>query len=359
MTTVTPTSLRISATAPVLVTGANGYVASWVVKSLVEAGVTVHAAVRDPADHKKIAHLKNIAAAGPGTVKFFSSDLTQQGSYAEAMAGCEIVFHTASPFTLAVKDPQKELIDPALLGTRHVLEQATRTSSVKRVVLTSSCVAIYTDAVECQAAQGGVLTEEVWNTTASLHYQPYAYSKTVAEQEGWRLEKLQSQWRLVTVNPSMVIGPSLGAAPTSESFNIIRQLGDGTMKLGVPRISTGMVDVRDLAYAHLAAAYLPDAQGRHIISGHNTDLLRVAQALLPKFGNKYQLPRRALPKWLVWLVGPFSGLERKFVSRNVNIPWNADNHKSREALGVTYRPLQSSLEDMFGQMIDVGYFAKK
>lgn len=345
--------------APVLVTGATGYVAGWIVKRLVEAGVTVHAAVRNPKDADKIAHLKAIADVGPGKVVFFDADLLQTGSYAKAMAGCAVVFHTASPFTTSVKDPQRELIDPALLGTRNVLEEASRTGSVKRVVLTSSCAAIYTDAADCADAPGGVLTEAVWNATASLEHQPYSYSKTLAEQEGWRLAKLQSQWQLVVVNPSLVIGPGTNPHATSESFNIVRQLGDGTMKAGAPRAGFGVVDVRDLAQAHLAAAFIPGAEGRHIVSGHNTDLLALGQSLLPKFGDRFALPRRALPKWLVWLLAPMSGLTRKFVTRNVNHVWRADNSKSRKALGMRYRPMQESMQDMFAQMVDAGLVKAK
>ncbi len=345
--------------APVLVTGATGYVAGWIVKRLVEAGVTVHAAVRNPKDVAKLSHLTAMAQAGPGTVRFFAADLLQPGSYAKAMAGCAVVFHTASPFTTSVKDPQRELIDPALLGTRNVLDEASKTPSVQRVVLTSSCAAIYGDAADCADAPGGVLTEAVWNTTSSLAHQPYSYSKTLAEQEGWRLAKLQSQWQLVVINPSLVVGPGTNPHATSESFNIVRQLGDGTMKAGAPRAGFGVVDVRDLAQAHLAAAFLPGAEGRHIVSGHNTDLLAVGQSLLPRFGDRFPLPRRALPKWLVWLVAPMSGLTRKFVARNVNHVFRADNSKSRKALGMTYRPLQQSMEDMFGQMVDAGIVKPK
>ena len=109
---------QIDKTKPVLVTGANGYVASWLVKRLLEDGITVHAAVRNPEDEKKIGHLKKTAANSKGTIQFFKADLLTPGSYKEAMQGCEMVFHTASPFTLHIKDPQKELIEPAVKGER-------------------------------------------------------------------------------------------------------------------------------------------------------------------------------------------------------------------------------------------------
>jgi dihydroflavonol-4-reductase len=344
---------------PVLVTGATGYVAGWLVKELLDAGITVHAAVRDPGDTKKTAHLQKIAAASPGTLRFFKADLLNEGSYAEAMAGCALVFHTASPFTTSVKDPQRQLIDPAVKGTRNVLETAARTPGVKRVVVTSSCAAIYTDAIDCSKAPGGVLTEDVWNTTASLDYQPYSCSKTLAEQEAWKIAEAQDRFKLVTVNPSLVIGPALNDRPTSESFNIVRQMGDGTMKRGAPKLGLGVVDVRDLARAHLEAGFREDADGRHIISGHNTNILELGKALIEKYGDRYPVPRQSLPKWIVWLAGPIvGGISRKFVTNNVDVKWRADNTKSKRALGVTYRPMQISMEEMFQQMIDAGAFGK-
>ena len=105
----------IDTSTPVLVTGATGYVAGWIVKGLLEAGVTVHAAVRDPGDHARTADLEALGRASPGEIRFFRADLLEEGSYAEAMAGCRIVLHTASPFTTRVRDPQAELVDPALL----------------------------------------------------------------------------------------------------------------------------------------------------------------------------------------------------------------------------------------------------
>ncbi|WP_269585758.1 NAD-dependent epimerase/dehydratase family protein [Roseibium sp. Sym1] len=352
--------MRISTDAPVLVTGATGYVAGWLVKELLEAGVTVHAAIRDPAATHRLSHLTAIAEKAPGEIRFFRADLLQPDSYEDAMQGCSVVFHTASPFTVTVRNPQKELVDPAVLGTRNVLETAVATPSVTRVVVTSSCAAIYTDAIDCRKAPGGVLTEDIWNTTASLAYQPYSYSKTLAEKEAWKIAHGQDRFRLVTVNPSLVIGPALAKKPTSESFNIVRQMGDGTMKQGAPKLGIGVVDVRDLARAHMAAGFSADAEGRHIISGHNTNILELGKSLIDKYGDRYPVPRKSLPKWIVWAVGPLvSGISRKFVTNNVDVKWRADNTKSRHALGMSYRPYKESMEDMFQQMIEAGAFRKQ
>ena len=293
-------NFQIDTSEPVMVTGATGYVAGHIVKRLLEAGVVVHAAVRDPSREEKLKYLNEIAAASAGQIKYFKSDLLNEGSYAKAMQGCPVVFHTASPFTVDVKDPQKELVDPAVLGTRNVLEEANRQESVRRVVLTSSCAAIYGDNIDCQVAPGEVLTEECWNTTSSLEHQAYSYSKTEAERAAWEIANKQDRWKLVVINPSFVLGPGINPHGTSESFAMVKQFGDGSMKSGAPRYGFGVVDVRDLATAHLAAAYIPEAKGRHIISGHESDLFEMAQTLVPRYGAKYPLPRRAMPKWLVW-----------------------------------------------------------
>ena len=340
--------------APVLVTGATGYVAGWLVKRLLDAGFTVHAAVRDPAKTEKLQYLNALADQAPGTIQYFKSDLLVDGSYAEAMEDCSVVFHTASPFTVAVDNPQKDLIEPARLGTRNVLQQANATASVKRVVVTSSCAAIYGDNADLQQTDKGVFTEADWNTSSSLKHQPYSYSKTLAEQEAWKIANTQNRWDLVTINPSLVIGPGINPFATSESFSLIKQFGDGTMKMGVVNYGIGLVDVRDVAHAHMTAGFLPSAYGRYIISGYNSSFPEIAQILLSHFGTAYPFPTKTLPKAFVWLIAPTfdKNVTRKVVSRNVGFPFKADNRKGIQELGMSYRALESSLVDMFQQLID-------
>lgn len=152
--------MNIDRTEPVLVTGATGYVGGWLVKKLLEEGLTVHVPTRYPKAKDKLRHLDELAAASPGSIRYSRADLMKPGSYAEAMRGCELVFHMGSPVFFTAKDPQKELIDPALEGTRNVLQQVNDTPSVKRVVLTSSLAAIYCDAKDCaQAPNGSPLSE--------------------------------------------------------------------------------------------------------------------------------------------------------------------------------------------------------
>lgn len=346
---------QIDQSKPVLVTGATGYVAGWLVKKLLEQGFTVHAAVRNPDNQEKIAHLNQLAESTSGAIKFFKSDLLQDGSYKEAMEGCELVYHTASPFINDVKDPQKDLIDPAVKGTTNVLETANQVSSVKRVVVTSSCAAIYADAIDCQKGPNGMLTEEMWNTTSSLEYQPYSYSKTLAEKKAWEIANQQSQWDLVTINPSFVMGPALNPKTnTSESLNVLKQMGDGTFKSGLPKMGVGVVDVRDVGEAHFLAGMTPSAKGRYITSAHNTNFLEMGLILQEKFGADYPIPKKALPKWLLMIVGPMANklFSRRFIKNNVNIEWKADNSKIKNELGIHFRPLKETMEDAFQVLVD-------
>lgn len=167
---------------------------------------------------------------------------------------------------------------------------------------------------------------------------------------------------MVVVSPSFVMGPAQNPeVATSESITILKQLGDGTMKMGVPNLGMGIVDVRDLAFAHYQAGFVPDAKGRHIISGHNSTLLEASKILHKSFGESYPVPKSALPKWLVMLVGPLinKSLSRKFIRGNVDVPWKADNSKSKKSLGVTYRPLQDTMIDSFQVLIDTQMVSKK
>lgn len=348
----------ISKNKPVMVTGATGYVAGWLVKELLEAGLTVHAPVRDPENAEKLKYLNALADQYKGEIKYFKADLLEEGSYDEAMQGCELVFHTASPFINAVKDPQKDLVDPALLGTRNVLFSANKTESVKRVVLTSSCAAIIGDAKDCLTYPNGVATEEQWNTTSSLDHQAYSYSKTVAEKEAWKINEDQKRWDLVVINPSLVLGPGINPNGTSESFNIVKMLADGQMKMGAPDMRIGAVDVRDVAIAHFRGGFSPDAQGRHIVSAEHVSLLKLGKMLSEKYGNQYPFPKKLLPKWLVWLAAPASGLKRKMVSNNIGYDWLVDNSKSKKELGMDYLPIKKSITDFFDQMVEAGTFKK-
>lgn len=347
--------------APILVTGASGYIAGWIVKYLLEEGYTVHATVRDPNKQSSVGHLLKAAEKAPGVLKLFKADLLAQGSFKAAMEGCGIVIHTASPFVLdGFTDANEALVRPAVEGTRNVLDAVNQCETVHRVVLTSSVAAIYGDNEDILAVPSGVFTEEHWNNTSNVNHNPYQFSKTAAEREGWKMQKEQQRWDMITINPSMVYGPSLTPASQSASIDTLVQMGDGRLRTGVPKLVMGVVDVREVARAHILAAFSPVAKGRYILSAAELDMIGMAKILRKKYGSSYPFPRMVVPTFLVWAFGPLMGpITRDFVKRNVGLPLKLDNRRSRDSLGVQYRPVEETFTEHFQQVIDDGLLKKK
>lgn len=353
----------IDKTRPVMVTGASGYIASWIVKLLLDQGCTVHGTVRDPGNEKSVGPLKKIAAAAPqGTLKLFKADLLDQNSFDAPMQDCEVVIHTASPFVVrGFKNAHEALIRPAVEGTRNVLEAANRTASVKRVVLTSSVAAVFGDNADLLKNPRGRFTEEDWNFSSSESHQPYSYSKFLAEKEAWKIHAAQSRWHLVTINPGMVGGPALTKASASTSIDTLRAMGSGRLWPGVPHMRLAWVDVRDVAQAHLEAAFRPDAEGRHILANGEPSMLEIADILRRHFGSRYKFPFIKAPKIVVKWFGRFidSTATPKFVEQNVDHELKMDNTRSKQRLGIQYRPLEQMFVEHFQQLLDDGLVKKK
>lgn len=339
----------------VLVTGATGYIASWVIKNLLEQGHPVHATVRDLNKKASFAHLEKMAQELNAHLKLFKANLLEDGSFDDAMQGCEVVIHMASPFLVTnFKDPIQDLVDPAVKGTVNVLQSVNRIESVKRVVVTSSIASTYGDAIDILKTQNNCFDESHWNTTSSPEHQPYYYSKVAAERKAWQMQKAQSRWDLVCINPALVIGPSLTAATKSGSIEVLQQFGSGVTKFGVPKLWSALVDVRDVAEAHLKAAFNPKAQGRYIISSKSLSLLEMGHVLAQYFGSKYPFPKMEVPKLLIKAVGPLLGHSRQFIELNVGYPIHFNAQKSIDELGIEYRDVENSLIEHFQQLIDDG-----
>ncbi len=254
---------------------------------------------------------------------------------------------------LNVKDAQKDLVDPAVLGTTHVLEAANKSDSVKKVVLTSSVVAIYGDSIDMQHQNLSTFTEAQFNTSSSLKHQPYAYSKVEAEKLAWAMAEGQSGWELIVLNPSFVMGPSLTSTSQSESLKFMTDLITGKYKTGAAELHMGFVDVRDVATAHIYCLE-NHAEGRHILSERVAEMLTLATIIQEHYGNVYKLPKSNNPKWLISIIGGLFGLTRKFVKNNIGIPLQLDSSKSIEKLHLKYIPLEQTVKDMVDQMKSAG-----
>lgn len=337
---------------PVLVTGASGYIASWIVLQLLDKGITVHGTVRSLGNIDKIKHLKSLEEDYRGKLKLFEADLLEERSFDKAMQGCELVIHTASPFLIGkIRNPKQQLIEPAVEGTRNVLESANRINSVKRVVLTSSVVAIYGDAIDLEKSSKDKFNEQDWNLSSTPFHQPYNYSKLMAEREAWKIVKKQQRWDLLVINPGFVLGPSLSTRTDSTSIEFMSQMVNGKMKSGVPDMYFGVVDVRDVASAHLLAGFTPSATGRHILVAKTLNVADMAQIVNQHFKGKVQLSSKKLPKFLMYLFGPLMGFSWKYVHNNIGKPLYFDNSYSIEDLGVVYRDVEITLKEHVQQLM--------
>ncbi len=339
----------------VLVTGGTGYIGSWVVKYLLDAGNEVRVAVRDKKRADKIGHLQEMAKGSPGKLEFWEADLLKDHSFDEAMQGCEIVYHLASPFMIGnVKNPYEKLINPALKGTENVLHSVNKTPSVKRVALTSSIVSIVGDNIEALDTENGVFTEKDWNKTSSAAHNPYPYSKVLAEKKAWEIHDAQDRWSLVVLNPGFVMGPSLTRNSDSGSIGFMMDMLSGKNKMGVPNLHLTFVDVRDIARAHILAAETPHLKGRFIITSVSLTMLEFANVIRSQFPNKFGLPKGELPKIMLYLFGWTQGVSWKFINKNIGYSVAFDHSKSKTDLGMEYLPIETTVKDHVEQLLESG-----
>ncbi|MEU1182416.1 NAD-dependent epimerase/dehydratase family protein [Streptomyces sp. NPDC005820] len=332
----------------VLVTGGSGFVAAHLVRQLLEGGHRVRTTVRGTANTAKLAPLRALQDAHPGRLDLFEADLLREGSFDEPMKGCAVVFHVASPFLMPerIKDGQRDVVDPALQGTRNVVGAVDRTQTVERLVFTSTVGAIFGDYADVDRMDGRVLSEKYVNTTSTVENNPYHYAKTVAEQAAWDAEAAQSRWRMVSLNPGLILGPSLTPASDSGSLFLLDELFKGYFFYGAPDFSFTTVDVRDVAAAHLAAAEHPDAHGRYILAAEEmTSFHQMATLLRRHHPRDLRLPRIALPHWPVRILGPAFGLSQDYIRKHLGIRFRVDNRRSTEELGLAYRPIEETLLD--------------
>lgn len=341
----------------VLVTGASGFIASRIIEELLAHGHRVRGTVRSLKKEKELAPLRGLPGASE-RLELVEADLLTDSAFDAAARGMDAVLHTASPYVLDAKDPQADLVDPAVKGTRNVLGSAARATSVRRVIVTSSMAAI-TDEPEGDH----VLTEEDWNTRSSLDRNPYYFSKTLAERAAWEfVEKEKPGFDLVVINPFLVIGPSLSPA-INTSNQMFVDLLKGTYP-GVMNLTWGFVDVRDVADAHVRALENPQARGRYITAGETIAMRDVVDLLAKNgWGKGHKLPKVGLD----CAVGDFavrlsSYLQPKgvgsYLRTHVGRVPRYDTTKIRKELGLSFRPVATSILDTLEDLARWGHITR-
>ncbi|CAN1263929.1 Phenylacetaldehyde reductase [Linum perenne] len=303
----------------VCVTGASGYIASWIVKLLLSSGYTVKASVRDPNDPKKTEHLRSLEGASDRLV-LFKANLLEEGSFDSGVEGCVAVFHTASPFYHDVK----ELIDPAVKGTLNVLSSCAKTPSIKRVVLTSSIAAV---AYNGKPRTPEVVLDETWFSNPDFCRESklwYVVSKTLAEEAAWKFAK-EKGMDLVSINPAMVIGPLLQPTLNTSAAAVLSI------------ITFGWVHVKDVAEAHIKAFEIPSANGRYCMVetvAHYSEVVNTLKGLYPDV----QLPE-------------------KCADDKPYVPTYQVSKEKAKTLGIEFIPLEVSLKETVDSLKEKGFVA--
>ncbi|CAI0468060.1 unnamed protein product [Linum tenue] len=207
------------------VIGGTGFVASRLVKLLLEKGYVVRTTVRDPDNKKRISHLLPLKELGD--LEIFAADLTDEESFDVPIAGSHFVFLVATPVNFASQDPENDMIKPAVQGVENVLKACVKAKTVKRVVLTSSAAAVTINKLK---ETDLVLNEENWTDVEFLTAEKpptwgYPVSKTLAERAAWKFAE-ENNIDLVTVIPSLVAGRPL-TVDTPSSINLAVSLLTG------------------------------------------------------------------------------------------------------------------------------------
>ncbi|CAL1358120.1 unnamed protein product [Linum trigynum] len=314
------------------VTGASGFIASWLIKLLLHHGYTVKASVRDPSDEKKTAHLLGFDGAKE-RLQLFKADLLEEGSFDSTIEGCVGVFHMASPVFLSAADPQAEIIDPAVKGTLNVLKSCAKSPTVKRVIVTSSVASVFHTG---KPVNRDSVADETWFSDPEYCNKRkfwYQLGKTLAEMAAWEFAK-ENGIDMVTIHPGVVIGPFLHPI-LSSSVSMILNLVNGNKTY--PKFHFWSVDVRDVAEAHIKAFENPSAYGRYCLVGSTvsfSEVLKILHKLYP-----------TLP-----LADKCEEINTLMLSE-----FEVSKKKAEEGLGMKFIPLEESLKDTIEYLKDKGF----
>ncbi|XP_031247469.1 anthocyanidin reductase ((2S)-flavan-3-ol-forming)-like [Pistacia vera] len=276
------------------VVGGTGYVASLLIKLLLQKGYSVNTTVRHPDNQKKIAHL--ISLQELGELKIFGADLTDEGSFDVPIAGSDIVFHVATPVNFASEDPENDMIKPAIQGVVNVLKACAKSKTVKRVVLTSSTTAV---TINGQNGTGLVMDEKNWTDVEFLSSAKpptwgYPASKTLAEKHAWKFAE-ENNIDLITIIPSLMAGPSLTPdIPSSTGLAMCLITGNEFLTNALKGMqmlsgSISIAHVEDVCRAHIFLAEKESASGRYICCAENTSVPELAKFLHQRY-PQYKVP---------------------------------------------------------------------
>lgn len=348
----------------VLVTGASGFVASHICKTLLELGAKVRGTVRSLENEDKIGFLRNLVENPKHKIELVEADLLKEESWKSAVKGVKYVIHVASPFPLSIPNSPDDLIKPAVEGTLNVLKACQEEKSVKRVVITSSVVAIHEPYLPLpkEVEETKILTEEQWVDGNNENVEPYSRSKALAEKAAWDFVKEipdgKNKFELAVVNPGLVLGPLLNKA-NSTSVEVIRLLLERAVP-AVAKTNFPICDVRDVAQAHIKALVTKEAAGkRHIVYTDSLWMKQIALILQKEFKPKgFHVPTIVAPNFLVWINSLIEKKYKTVVSR-LGKELKFSNERLRTVLGITPTEVEKTIIDSGNALIDLGIVKSK
>jgi nucleoside-diphosphate-sugar epimerase len=340
----------------VLVTGGSGFIGAHCILQLLNVGYRVRTTVRALSREPGVrAMLEAGGAARLDALSFTAADLMSDAGWPQAVKDCAFVLHVASPFPLGVPKHDDELVVPAREGALRVL-RAARDAGVRRVVLTSSFAAIGYG----HKPTDRPFSETDWTDLAGGGSTAYVKSKTLAERAAWDfIGREGGALELAVVNPVAVFGPVLGA-DYSTSIELVQRMLDGKVP-GCPRLSFGIVDVRDVADLHLRAMTDPSARGERFLAtaGDFMTIKEIATVLKARMGAAAaRVPTRELPDWLLRLIALVDPSVRQIVPE-LGKRKNATSEKARHVLGWQPRSRENAIVATAESLIRLGLLQKK
>jgi dihydroflavonol-4-reductase len=334
--------------AHVLVTGGSGFIGSWSILTLLNAGHTVRTTVRNLRREEQLRRELHAATSfDDAALTVIAADLQSDDGWPAAMDGIDYVWHVASPTLRTAPTHEDDLIVPARDGVLRVLRSA-RDAHVRRVVLTSAFGAISYG----HPPRTTPFTEEDW-TNVDADIAPYQKSKTLAERAAWRfIEEEGNGLELVAIQPTGVLGPMLGD-DDPPSLRVVAAMLDGAAPF-CPPFGTGYVDVRDVADLHLRAMTDPAAVGQRFLAtaGHALRIVDIARVLHDRLGDRAsKVPTREIPVWaarLLSIVNPALRQLRPQLGKNLD----ATSAKAERVLGWHARPIEDTITDTATSILD-------
>lgn len=314
----------------VLVTGGSGFIAGHCILQLLEQGYLVRTTVRSLDREGAVRDV--LADAGmvhSEALSFIATDLASDVGWAEAVSGCNFVLHVASPVHTGKVKNDDDVIVPARDGTLRVL-RAARDAGVGRVVLTSAFHAVgfghpHTD---------HTFTEEDWSILDGPGVDAYGKSKILAERAAWDFMSAEGgSMELTTMLPVAVMGPVMGKEISGANHIVQRSL-DGQMP-GYPNVWIPIIDVRDVATAHVKAMTAPGAAGERFLisSGPAIAMKEIGAILKARLGDAAKrVPTRTIPNAVVRVAAVFSA-EFRPVAADLDYIKKISNDKARRVLG--------------------------